>query len=347
MHGGDIYRNNVTYDFSVNGNPYGIPPKVKEALQGAVERCTCYPDLRSEQLTKKLAESLQVAEECILCGNGASELFLAVTHALQPKKAMLPVPSFSGYEHVLRAIDCKIEYWMLKEQEQFLMTADFLEALTEEIEILFLTNPNNPTGSTIAPGLLTQILDRCLESHITVVLDECFIEFTQADTMISKLWQYPNLIVVRAFTKIYALPGVRLGYLVSANPDLITAVKKHLPEWNLSVFAQEAGIAALEETKYIEQSRQQISRLRQELSRQLGLLGLRVYPSEANYLLCYSEQDLYEPLLKQGILIRDCSDYAGLTKGYYRMAVRKKQENDQLLKAIQRFIEIERRENQP
>ena len=225
----------------------------------------------------------------------------------------------------------------MSEENGFSPDDAIFRELADGVDLLFLANPNNPTGSRVKPELLEKIIAFCRDNGITVVLDECFIEFTdgwEARTFFKRTGEFKNLIVVRAFTKIFAIPGVRLGYLVCENKAVKERIKDQLPEWNLSVFAQRAGAAAAGEEDYRRKTVTFLKEERSYLVTQLEKLGIRVFPGEANFLLLYSELPLYEELLKQGILIRDCSNFRGLKTGYYRIAVKTRGENDRLLRAL-------------
>lgn len=335
IHGGDIYRNQVEVDFSVNTNPLGMPKTVEEALQKAVGRCREYPDRMAEHLKTVMSQSLPIPAENLLFGNGASEIFMGIVHGLRPKKIGILVPSFYGYEYVAEAVSSEVIFIPLQEKTEFVPGEEMLQALTEDMDILFLANPNNPTGKQMSKGYLRQLLELCREKEIYVVLDECFIEFVEgAASMITEIGKYRNLLLVRAFTKIYGIPGVRLGYLLCSNQPLLDRIERQLPEWNLSTFAQEAGIACVGETSFVEQTKACIKEERSFLVEGLRKMDLRVFHSDANFILFYSEKPLYEKLLQQGILIRDCSNFRGLSKGYYRIAVKQRLDNEKLLKAI-------------
>lgn len=335
IHGGDIYRNKVKLDFSVNINPLGMPERVEAALHAAVADCQEYPDILACKLHKAVSDMLNVPKEYLLFGNGASELFMGIVHALRPKKILLPIPSFYGYEYVAKAEECEIVYFPLKEEKDFLPDEDLWHALTEEIDILFLANPNNPTGQLMSRDYLQCLLKMCSEKNIYVVMDECFIEFCEGNvSMLSRIEEYRNLILVRAFTKIYSIPGVRLGYLVCSNELVLAKIRRQLPEWNISVLAQAAGVACVGNSSYIEDSIKLVNRERTYLEKGFKELGLRVFHGEANFVLVYSEESLYEKLLAQEILIRDCENFKGLSKGFYRIAVKSRKENEILLKAI-------------
>lgn len=335
IHGGDIYRNHVSLDFSVNVNPLGIPGAVEAALHQAVGDCGSYPDISAEKLKKAVGRMLNVPEESLLFGNGASELFLAVVHGTKSKKTVIPVPSFYGYEHAAKAAGGEILYYETREEDQFSIREDFFPVLTEDTDLLFLANPNNPTGNRMDREALGRVLCHCRDNGITVVLDECFIEFCGGEySMLRETGEFPNLILVRAFTKICSIPGVRLGYLICSDPLRIDKTRRQLPEWNLSCFAQAAGCACAGEAAFIRETAAYTGKERQFLAEGLQRAGFQVFPGSACFLLVYCEQPLYERLLEKGILIRDCENFRGLSKGFYRIAVKSRRENEILLKVI-------------
>lgn len=345
IHGGDIYTNDINIDFSVNINPLGIPETVKSALHQAVEKCSQYPDINSRELRKSLSSWLNVPESCILFGNGASELFMAITHAVNPAKVLIPVPSFYGYRHAASAVGAELVYYYLREENDFAFDEDFLAALTEDIDMLFLANPNNPTGKVLDREYLIRILEKCRKNDILLVLDECFIEFCQGKNLLLKeLDKYSNLIVIRAFTKIFAIPGVRLGYMLCSDKVLLQKVKAHIPEWNLSTFAQWAGLCCIGQDEYISKTIECVKTEREFLIngiKELETKGLqiRAYESDVNFILIKTNIPLYDRLLQKKILIRDCENFQGLSKGYYRIAVKLRSENEKLLKAIGECVE--------
>lgn len=335
IHGGDIYRNQVRMDFSVNVNPLGIPETVTDALHKAIDGCDKYPDMTAQKLTEAVSAMLYVEQEWLLFGNGASELFMAIVHAIRPKKTVIPVPSFYGYEYAAEATDGEIIYYQTRKENAFYLEEDFLSVLTEDVDLLFLANPNNPTGCLMSRDYVKSLLSHCKEKGIYVVLDECFVEFCGEEwSVIQETGQYENLILVRAFTKIYSIPGVRLGYLVCSNSELWERIRRQLPEWNLSCFAQAAGYECAKQKGFIQKTADYIKQERFFLKEGLEQLGLNVFKSEANFLLIQSEVPLYERLLEKGILIRDCENFRGLSKGFYRIAVKSREENELLLRAM-------------
>ena len=339
IHGGDIYSNDVKLDFSVNVNPLGIPEAVKTALYEEVANCDKYPDITADRLKKAVSEMLAVPKEYVLFGNGASELFIAIIHGITPKKTVIPVPSFYGYEYAAKAAEGEIVYYETKKENDFCLQSDFLSVLTEEVELLFLANPNNPTGNLMSRKELIKVLDHCRDKGIYVVLDECFIEFCDRGcSMLQEIERFSNLILVRAFTKIFAIPGVRLGYLVCSNPLLSDKIGRQLPEWNLSCFAQAAGYKCAMQATFVEKTVAYIEKEREFLKSGSMQADCQVFPGKGNFLLIYSKQPLYNKLLEKGILIRDCANFRGLSKGFYRIAVKSKKENEALLREVLRLL---------
>ena len=336
MHGGDIYRNEVKLDFSVNVNPLGMPEGVAAALHRAVDVCVNYPDIEAEKIRKAVSESVGTAEEYLLFGNGASELFLAAVHGIKPAKTVIPVPSFYGYEYAAKAAGGEIIYYRMKQENSFCPGADIETVLTEDVQLLFLANPNNPVGNLLERESLLYLLRLCQEKGIYVVLDESFIEFCGEQlSMLGEIDVLDCLILVRSFTKIFSIPGVRLGYLACRNPKIRHKIAAQLPEWNLSCFAQEAGCACAGQRGFLAETENYIKAERCFLEKGLKKKGFRVFTSCANFIMLYSEKPLYEKMLGKGILIRDCGNFRGLCKGFYRIAVKTRKENEILLNAME------------
>ena len=206
--------------------------------------------------------------------------------------------------------------------------------------MLFVANPNNPTGQLMGREYLQELLEHCGQQGITVVVDECFIEFCESGReqpkfLLREIGQYENLLLARAFTKSFAMPGVRLGYLVCSNAELREKIRRQLPEWNLSVFAQRAGIACAEQSEqYLQDTVEYVKNEREYLREGLEKLGIRVVSGEVDFLLLYTTQPIYDSLLAKGILIRNCENFRGLGEGYYRIAVKKHEENEVLLQEL-------------
>ena len=335
LHGGDIYRHPDVIDFSVNTNPLGAPESVKRAVQESVADIEHYPDVRCEALREAISGFEQVNMEAILCGNGAAELFFAAVQAVRPQKALVTAPSFSEYEEALRSVGAEVEYYYLCEEDNFQIREDYVDKLSKEIDMIFLCNPNNPTGQIIDRDMLIKILDRCKKQNIIVILDECFLEFLDEPNryeMSDLREEYPNLLIIKAFTKIFSMPGLRLGYAISSNQDTLEEMSWKLQQWNVSVPAQMAGVAALERPEeYIRQTREYVSGQREYMRNIMKMMGYVVFASKANYLFFKGRPGLEKEALEAGFLIRDCQNYEGLSEGFYRIAVRTKEENERLI----------------
>ena len=338
MHGGDIYRNPGVLDFSVNCNCYGMPASVREAAMRGVQYADAYPDPEWEALREAIAGYEGVKPAQILCGNGASELLLALAEALQPRRALLAAPCFLEYERVLSAVGAQTQWHQLSEKGDYLPGTVFLDALKKtDADMVILSNPNNPTGTLLSPEYLKEIIKLTKARGITLVMDECFLDFLEEPERCSTkqyLESDRHLIILKAFTKTFACAGLRIGYLLCSDQDTICRCKTHLPEWNVSLPATYAGIAATREREWLRETAQEIRAEREWLRERLTELGYRVFPGAANYLFFTGEAGLYEHCLSHNILIRDCSNYRGLSAGAYRVCVRRHEENEWLLKVI-------------
>lgn len=345
LHGGDIYTHEGMIDFSVNLNPFGPSEKVLEAVTAELSGIGQYPDSRARKLRHMLAEDLQVREQDLIFGNGAAELIFLAAQAIKPKKAVIPVPSFAEYRQALLAAECEVKEYQLEEKYQFRLQEDFLEILTEEIDLVFLCSPDNPSGCVIEKPLMDRIRKCCREKGIYMVLDECFLDFLPEEKALTQLGYYqnsPHLFILRAFTKIHAMPGLRLGYGISSDANLLEDMIQKRQPWSVSGLAQAAGCAAIGEKDRIEKTRQYIIEERTWMETRLRETGIVYYPSQANYILLKSPYPLFDELKKRGFLIRDCSNYRGLTKEYYRIAVKKREENEKLMEALAAIYNKER-----
>lgn len=336
-HGGDCYRNQIDYDFSVSINPLGIPKAGYLAFCESAMYLERYPDDKGEALCLALAGKEGIWPENILLGNGSAELIYALCHYLRPGKALAPAPCFGEYERAVQAAGGVMAYDPLKESGGFCLDEDFLSAIGKETDLVFLCNPGNPSGSLIQGGLIEKVAEKCEQEGIWLCLDECFLPFLPKErelTMLGKLQKYSHLIVLRAFTKIYGMPGLRLGYACSGNGKLLEGIKASMQPWNTSVPAQMAGLAILKaDSSYLSKTKEMLEKERAYLTKELSDgLAEKVYPSEANFILFKSRKGLQELLLKEKILIRDCSNFENLSEGYYRIGIRTHEENQELIR---------------
>ena len=340
-HGGDIWTYEEEYgslplDFSANVSPLGMPDGVRRAVIRSLDACAAYPDPACRGLRRALAERLGLSAEEILCGCGASDLLYRLAAALKPARALIPAPAFSEYESALRMTGCAVRRFPLQAEEGFRLTREFLTWITPGTDLVFLGQPDNPAGRTVEMPLLIEILTRCRKCGALLVTDECFLEFLddpESCTLLPEL-QRGGLLILRSFTKLYGMAGLRLGYGLSADRTLLEKMSAAGPPWSVSGAAQAAGMAALGEEDYVSRLRALILRQRPLLAEGLRACGLDVIPGEANYLLFHTADSGFgEAMKERGILLRDCGNYCGLGPGWYRTAVRTEEENRLLLEA--------------
>ena len=335
MHGGDIYDKEIDYDFSVSLNPLGPPKELMHALSKAGINAANYPDISSTRLRERLSEIIKCDQKYITMTAGASEAFMSIVHALRPEKGLVVSPSFYGYEHALRANDADI----IRICEDQLFEEGIPSGLKEyNADIIFIGNPNNPTGRMIEKDKLIEMIEAFEKAGSVTVIDECFLPLSDGDdeslTDIINKSITDKLIIVRSFTKTFAIPGLRLGYMLCSSEDMNSRLRSNLPEWNISVPAQVAGLAVLDEEdcrEWIYRSKEYILKEREYLREGLKRLGFEVIKSKAPFLLFKGREGLKDELIKQGILIRDCSDFDGLMEGCYRTGIRKHEDNKAFL----------------
>ena len=339
QHGGDVYGGGITLDFSANTNPLGTPPGVLEAVRRGLPQLHRYPDPYCRRLVRAIAGHEQVPESYVLCGNGAAELIYTYCAALRPRTAVELAPTFMEYGSGLAQVGCRVERYFLHQAQNFDLDERFLFFLEgKKPEVVFLCNPNNPTGRLIPLPLLEHILRCCAARGIRLFLDECFLDLTEDGVSAKRfLAEYPGLLILKAFTKSYGMAGIRLGYCLCADSALLRRMASASQPWNVSSLAQSAGVAALAERDFLQRTLSLVRTERRWLTDNLTALGFWVCPSHANYLLFCGPLGLREGLLQQGIAIRGCGNYQGLDEGWYRIAVRPHGENETLITAIRQF----------
>lgn len=373
-HGGDIYAHPNVIDFSANINFLGVPEAVMAAARNALNEVVHYPQPGSGELCQAVAELEQVNLEQVICGNGAADVIFSLAVAEKPKKALIPVPTFQEYEQALLSVDCQVEFarfhgvktyrqeklkrgaaeqeaaeWNVAERGEAeweesngkIPEENFLGKITDDIDMVFFCNPNNPTGTLQEREYMLRLLKKCAQTKTRLVVDECFLDFVSGAEQITMkpfLEQYDNLFIVKAFTKMFAMPGVRLGYGLSSDKKLLEKMQQVTQPWNVSVIAQEMGIAAARETDFIEKTRAAVEEEKQYLLQELQQFPVEIYGSAANFLFFHGEKELDKKLEQYHILIRNCSNFRGLEEGWYRIAVRSHSENQQLVQAFKRIL---------
>lgn len=340
-HGGDIYTYEGLLDFSANINPFGTPANVLQAAVKSLELVKQYPDPYCRELKAAIEKEERINKNFIICGNGAADLIFQIVMAKKPKKAVLVTPSFTEYQQALESVNTDISYYNLREENKYQIDEEILDYLKADIDIMFLCNPNNPIGNTISIEILEKILKRCREKEIILVIDECFNDFLESPHIYSmkhKIEEYKNLFIIKAFTKMYAMAGLRLGYGFCSNGELLEKIERVRQPWSVSIPAQVAGIEALKDKEFPEKTRNYIKKERAYLCDSMERMEITYWKPEANYIFFQARADLKDLLLQKGILIRDCSNYFGLKEGYFRIAVKNRDENERIIHELSKIM---------
>ena len=336
QHGGNIQQFENILDFSANINPLGMPEKVRSAIIEGIDDIEKYPDPYCTELRKKLAEHEKIPAENIVCGNGADDLIFRIVNTVKPRRALICTPTFSEYSRALGEIECDIDKHTLTEENSFTLTEAFLEKLDNSHDICFICTPNNPTGRLVDSEMLKAIAEKCEQNGTFLVCDECFMGFAEGVSL--SRFMNPKCIILRAFTKFYAMAGIRLGYAICGDSGIAGKIQESGQFWSVSSIAQAAGIAALDDAEFISRTVEYVKAERNFLICELSGMGIKVFDSSANFILFKEKNGLCEKLLNEGILIRDCRNFSGLSEKFYRIAVRTHGENIRLIATLRRCL---------
>lgn len=355
-HGGDIakyldrphFPKNRLLDFSANINPLGLPQRIKDRLIKNLDGIMRYPQPDSDTLKAALAAFHRIRASNLLIGNGSTELIYLLPRALGPKKVLILVPSFSEYEFAAKAAGARIEFLKSREEEAFKPDVPGLIKMIPAADLVFLCNPNNPTGCCLPHSKILYIMQSCIRHKTMLVIDEAFMDFMPDDlrfSMISGAVGNKFVLVIRSLTKFFAIPGLRLGYL-AGHQDLIEKISYFLYPWNVNFLAQIAGEEIIKEKDYIKKSREYVFKEKSYLFRNLKKFsGLKICPPNCNFILCKLQNsrvknadELDAKLARKGIIIRNCGNFRGLSDKFFRVAVRKRPENNRLLTAMKKIL---------
>ncbi len=353
FHGSDLEKIEQVYkirkeditSFSANVNPLGISPKLRQTLSERIDAITSYPDRDYVSLRRCIADYAGTDFENIIVGNGSTELISLFIQIEHPKKALVVGPSYSEYEREISLGGGTTLYYPLREEDGFVLnTQDFICSLKDDIDLLVLCNPNNPTSTCITNKSMRMILDACLQHGIYVMTDETYVEFaddTEAITSVPLTHYYNNLVILRGTSKFFAAPGLRLGYAVTGNKDLIKMINTRKNPWTINSLAAIAGEIMFQDEAYIRETRQLISTERKrlyELFQQRS--DFKAYKPSGNFMLVkilrddLTSQDLFDRAIRQGMMIRDCSTFPFLDDKYIRFCFMKPEMNNKLIKCI-------------
>ena len=340
-HGGDTYGLGNVLDFSASLNPLGIPEVALISLRMTPDAFEAYPDPLCRDLTAALAQRWGVAPERLLMTSGAGDAFTRVALAVKPQTVVVCDPCYSGYEQALASAQIeqvRVRHVALKPENNFDVDVQAFSAALDGADLAFLCTPNNPTGRAVALDDIRAVLDAAPADGTVLVLDECFAQLAGLESAFPLVDEYPNLVLVRAFTKTYAMAGLRLGYCATSDDALMERLRAAGVPWAVSGPAQVAGVAALADVDYLARTREVVDAQRERMERALADVGARVIPSVANYIMFRCDTPLYQPLLERGICIRRCETFEGLDGSWYRVAVRAPEENTQFIEAIREVL---------
>ncbi|MCF6097494.1 threonine-phosphate decarboxylase CobD [Thermovorax subterraneus] len=354
FHGGNIYEaireigisHKDLLDFSANINPLGFPDSVREIIKKNIDSIVYYPDPKQRELRKAAASYYGVGEENVLPGNGSVELINLVLETLRPSKVIIPSPTFT--EYALAAKNRGIELDLLDmTKNEFVWDNAFVESVIKKISfgtLVVICNPNNPTGNLVKKEIIKTLMEETKRKGAFLLLDEAFIDFIgEHESLSQEVINNPNTIVLRSLTKFFALPGLRIGFAI-ADRELINRIEKLKDPWNVNTFAAAVGKEVLKDEDYIKKTREYIFREKDFLWRNLKEFNFfKPFEPAANFILVkitgnLKASFLARELLKKGILIRTCSDFAFLDDTYFRVAVKDRRANEILIEALSQII---------
>ncbi|MCD4669953.1 MAG: threonine-phosphate decarboxylase CobD [Actinomycetia bacterium] len=355
-HGGNLrdaqdkygIRRRGIIDFSANINPSGLPPGIKGLIYRSINNIINYPDQDNKLLAGALSDKHRIDTDNIIIGNGSNELIYLLLNSLSPKKVIIPAPSYSEYERAALAAGASCIFPNILNGGKI----DFdLKDISKDLDgtsgLIFICNPHNPTGKLWSREELEYLINKCRKTSTIILVDEAFTAFIPDEgkySVVELLRSYSNLVVLKSMTKIYAIPGLRLGYLMS-NKALISKMRSRQPNWQVNSLVQDIGPYLLRDNGYLSKSKVLVSRLKDQFYNGLKKFEwIDPYYPSVNFILCRLKEHatdskrLGEYLIKNhSILIRDCSNFRGLDTSYIRLAVKSRKENLKLIKCLKEF----------
>lgn len=366
FHGGNIYKifreKNIKeiLDYSSNINPYGVPESLKQKIIENIGILEKYPDPDYVELREKLAELNKVDISNITVGNGATESIFLFMKVLKPENVLIVSPTFGEYERAVRAWDSsenreiEIEYFELEEKDEFRLNIGKLKKeLEKKYDLAIICNPNNPTGKFLKMAETEEILKECNKYDTKLFIDEAFIEFLEdglKESIVNSGENKKNLFVTRAFTKFFAIPGLRLGYGIYFDKSLGKKIAEKKEPWSVNNIAEMAGITVLDDTEYIEETLSWITEEKKYMYEKLDeISGIKPYKTEVNFICVKIKDELFskgmnvkklrEKMIEEGILIRDASNFKFLDERFFRLAIKDRRSNDRVIEVLKKILE--------
>lgn len=324
-------------DFSVNTNPFGPPSWLKEKWPVLLHTIEDYPDPTGHKAVAAIAEQFTVAHDQVLLGNGAAEIIHFIARHAAGQKAVICTPSFSEYEDACEAYNCLIEFVPVSIDSWQLPINELVEKAAEAA-VLFLCTPNNPTGQSFQEKEILLLLEKTRQLNAVIVIDEAFYDFASDDSLVKYVNEFPHLAVMHSLTKMYAVAGLRIGYVI-ASETIIRQLKNYRPPWNMNAIALQVAEEIACDEEHAAKTRTWIDNERTRMKAQLERLGFHILPSSVNfYLLKEPALDDQKPLLhflmERGIVLRHTENFRGLDGRWLRTAVKKEQDNNRLIEAL-------------
>jgi len=336
-------------DFSANINPLGPSPKAVSAIRESLWKLPYYPDSDSTHLRQVIARRLSTTLDNVVAGNGSTEIIHLFAEAnLQPKgEAVIPQPTFAEYEAATRRFGGKPKFVFAGRKTLCLHLDKVAARVGSETEAVFICNPNNPTGELIEKNQMLELVEKTEDENVPMLVDETFIEFSERenDSSLTHLApKFPNLVVLRSFTKMYALTGLRIGFAIG-HADMIEHILRRKEPWNVNCLAEAGALASLADKDYVRRTKELVQREKRFLQERLGRIpGLKPFPSEANFILVCTQEtgktsrEIQSSLIRRGIIVRDCSSFRGLGNNFIRVAVKRRKQNEKLMKALSAIV---------
>ena len=349
LHGGNIYRLqreglDEILDYSSNINPLGVPETFKKVVMENFHILEKYPDPEYVALREAIGKYNNINYKNIIVGNGATETLFLYMKSLNIKKATIVAPTFAEYERALRISKKEVEFFQLREEEDFILNVDRLLDEIKDSELVVLCNPNNPTGKFIELDKIERLSKELEKLNKRLFIDEAFIEFVEDwENKTAKLLERKNIFILRALTKFFALPGVRLGYGISYDENILKNMENNREPWSVNSFAEMAGISMLEDKEYIKATEEWIYEEKKWFYQELAKIDkIKVYETKSNFILVKLLEDkapsFREKMIKEGVLVRDASNFVYLDESFIRLAIKDREKNKRVIEKIRRTV---------